>query len=214
MRRRAYYRSGVKAQEILDGAIFAPAWCAPLHQTILAASGRPTATDRIPSGPSAGDMGLPPPRKLEKEDEDYDDLVARAEMEEFLIKSGIEDPKINRRHQSTDEFLVIENPSTSTSLSPSLRSGPSTSATGAPSPIPPPRPPRRFMAPLPNQSSPAPSDDLISMSDPALSPPTVPPTDGYGEHVDVDPYTESEIPEVCEQLPSHSVEDNDVAVSP
>ncbi|KZO98361.1 hypothetical protein CALVIDRAFT_41244 [Calocera viscosa TUFC12733] len=36
---RAYYKPGVKAKDILAGDVYPPVWCAPLHQTILAASG-------------------------------------------------------------------------------------------------------------------------------------------------------------------------------
>jgi len=145
---RSYYRPGVKVKEILAGEIHPPAWCAPLHQTILAASGHQTATDQIPSGPSASEM-YSPPRRLDPEEEDYNDQVARAEMEEALRQFGIDDPQINQRRQSQDEYMIHEpSPTSSAPMTPPA-TAPDTPPTIKGAPATPQRPPRRFVAPPP-----------------------------------------------------------------
>ncbi|EJU01879.1 DUF500-domain-containing protein [Dacryopinax primogenitus] len=147
---RSYHKPGVKARDILAGDVYAPAWCAPLHQTILAASGHQTAIDQIPTGPSASEIEYSPPRRLEREPEDEDDQVARAEMEERMREFGIEDPHINVRRQSHDEFMVHEEtPSSSAPQTPPTTT-PGTPPTIKGSPAPP-RPPRRFIAPVPSR---------------------------------------------------------------
>ncbi|KZO98362.1 hypothetical protein CALVIDRAFT_41237 [Calocera viscosa TUFC12733] len=104
--------------------------------------------DQIPSGPSASEIEYAPPRRLEPEPEDQDDEAARAEMEARMREFGIEDPKINKRRQSQDEFLIHEpSPSSSAPGTPPATT-PGTPPTVKAGALPP-RPPRRFIAPAP-----------------------------------------------------------------
>ncbi|KZT57424.1 DUF500-domain-containing protein [Calocera cornea HHB12733] len=212
---RAYYRPGIKAKDILAGEVHPPAWCAPLHQTILAASGHQTAMDQIPSGPSASEIEYSPPRRLEPEPEDHDDEVARAEMEARMKEFGIEDPQINKRRQSQDEFLIHEPSPSSSAPGTPITSAPGTPPTVKASPVPP-RPPRRFIAPVPPRHA---SDQALSVrsrssygaastSERALSPaPLIPEVDAEEADANApqipEPPAYNDLPEE-EQLETHA----------
>ncbi|ORY75021.1 hypothetical protein BCR35DRAFT_325880 [Leucosporidium creatinivorum] len=124
---RSYGRE-IKASQILSGEVSPlPIWCEGLHQTILAASGKPHNPSSIPTGTSPSDVtphpGLPTSsssssissrtssgtaRRLPVQELDEEDLEAQREMEAALRDFGIEDPNVNATARREDPLLVVE----------------------------------------------------------------------------------------------------------